>query len=142
MLEATEISIRIASAPTDIYTATAKCATSAIATRPAVAADRLIVITIASSTISVTASRATIIVIRVISAFTRSLTTEPTVVRVILNVDMDTTFIAFEFVFYCVVLMDTLSAVYMATLMKYLWQTTSADTSLTEFALEARLIVV
>jgi hypothetical protein len=61
---------------------------------------------------------------------------------VILNVDMDATFIAFEFVFYCVVLMDTLSAVDMATLMKYLWQTTSADTSLTEFALEARLVVV
>lgn len=60
----------------------------------------------------------------------------------ILNVDMDTAFIAFEFVFYCVVLMDTLSTVDVTTLFEYLWDTVFADSCLTEFAFEARLVVV
>jgi hypothetical protein len=138
VLEATEISIRVASAPTDIYTAAAKCATSAIATRATVWAARLL-ITI-TPTVTITTSRTATVIIRVIAALTRcgpALTTE---CWVIFLIDIVLTGWAFLVMLNVVVLVNTSSTEDMATL-SLSWEHALADCGLTQLALEANLVL-
>jgi hypothetical protein len=132
VLESPKISIRIASASTDIYTA-ARESTTVASTSIIPTWARRLVITI-TSTITITTSRAAAIIVRVIAALTRSRPALTTECWVIFLIDIVLTGWTFLVMLNVVVLVNTLSAADVAAL-KFLWEHALADSGLTQLAL-------